>query len=1239
YGALNRKENTVLVDMDAHRREILALERQEGKDFVKSDIFSQPVAFSGPVEIKNAEEALLASLNAYNEVRPSYMAGLLGVSEEEVAARLEGKIFYNPLSPTGYEIAAQLLSGNVVEKIDRLTRYAGQHPDDAKVAASIAALQKVVPEKIPFELLEFNFGERWLPGKFYNDFASHLLNTTVAVQYHPAADTFVVSADGAGYRPEISEKYCVRTASRSYNGLHLMQYALLNTTPNITKTVTVNGEERKVRDAEAVQRVGAVVEQIRSAFTAWLSAQPKAVQDEITDLYNRKFNCFVKATYDGAHQTFPDLSFAKLKYTDLYASQKSAIFMLKQNGGGIIDHEVGGGKTMIMCCAAHEMKRLGLASKPMIIGLKANIQQIAEAYREAYPSAKILYPGKEEFKEYNRNKFLHKIKNNAWDCVILTHEQFGQIPQSLNVQRGILQEELHAAEESLHVLNRGASATKGQLRGLEKRKISIEAKLSRVSAALAAKKDDVPDFNTMGIDHLFVDESHYFKNLMFTTRHNRVAGLGSSSGSGRALNLLYAIRTIQQRSGRDLGATFLSGTTISNSLTELYLIFKYLRPQALEKQNIHSFDAWAAVYAKKTSDYEFSVTNEIVQKERFRHFIKVPELAAFYGEVTDYKTAADIGIQRPEKNEVLYSIPPTPAQEAFTKQLVAFAKSGDATLLGRAPLDENEEMAKMLIATNYARKMSLDMRLIDPTLYEDHVDNKISHCARKIHEYYQKFNAQKGTQFVFSDLGTYKKGEWNAYEELKQKLVDRGIPADEVKFVHDATTDKKREALFKDMSEGRVRVLIGSTQKLGTGVNAQERAVTVHDLDTPWRPSDLEQRHGRAVRTGNEIAKMFNGNKVDVFIYATERTLDTYKFNLLQSKQTFISQIKSSKLGSRSIDEGGMDEAAGMSFAEYVAVLSGDTQLLEKAKLDKKIAVLESERTTFYRSRVEAVNKIKSISEKVEANSKAIESLQADFKTFSQHSAAETLSKGKYGIPLENSKICIAVPHLNDFVSTDIQAIGKKLVDISENASTLRLGESNGDLVPIGTLYKDFKIVVRTERTCKEGSFELLQQNRFFVEGASGIKYQYNNGILAKDPAKACANFTNALCKIPELIERHEAKMAELKQPLPVLSEMAGAAWGKEAELLALKASLTALSRKIDDSLAEEKEGVAPQHERQKQAQPAKPQAISINVPTTIGGVALTPEQRKALASGATLHLEGLTSKKSGQKCASDVRW
>ena len=654
-------------------------------------------------------EALGASLNKYGTVELDYMSSLLpDMEESDIISSLEGRIYFNP-EENAYEVADKFISGNVIEKAERIESWLLDHPDHEEAKQSLAALHAATPTPIPFADLDFNLGERWIPAKVYGRFASEFFETDINVSYHSNMDEYSIVCDRKN--ANIWHKYAVQGEFRRYDGINLLKHALHNTIPDINKskevTDKVTGETKtiKVRDGHAIQVANAKIEEIRQGFVDWLGRTPDTFKQQLSDRYNRLFNCFVRPNFDGTHQTFPDLDLRRLGIADLYKSQKDAVWMLKTNGGGICDHEVGAGKTLIMCTAAYEMKRLGLANKPMIIGLKANVFDIADTFRKAYPNARILYPGKNDFSKQNRQRIFNDIKNNDWDCIIITHEQFGMIPQALEIQEAILQKEMDSVEENLEVLRmQGAEISRGMLKGLEKRKQTLDAKLQNIQDSIAERKDDAVDFKMMGIDHLFVDESHQFKNLMFNTRHDRVSGLGNPDGSQRALNMLFAIRTIQERSGKDLGATFLSGTTISNSLTELYLLFKYLRPQALEKQGINSFDAWAAVFAKKSTDYEFSITNEIIQKERFRTFIKVPELAAFYAEICDFRTAKDIGIDRPEKNEILHNIPPTPEQEEFIGKLMEFAKTGNATLLGRAPLSESEEKAKMLIATDYARK-------------------------------------------------------------------------------------------------------------------------------------------------------------------------------------------------------------------------------------------------------------------------------------------------------------------------------------------------------------------------------------------------------------------------------------------------------------------------------------------------------------------------------------------------------
>jgi len=1178
YGNLNAKANVKLLMMDASGRDILAIERAEDGRFVKADIFDHPVAFSlnQLTHVDTPEEALSASLNRYGGVNLDYMEALSDSSREELIDALKGRIFYNPLAE-GYEIKDRFIAGNVVDKAERIEAWMAENPHGEREKEALAALREATPRPISFDELDFNLGERWIPTGIYAAYASYLFDTDVRIGFSESMDEYSVKCGAKNAK--ILDQFCVKGYYRNYDGIALLKHALVNTVPDMSKSIgkDEHGNDIKVRDSESIQLANAKIDEIRNGFVEWLAGQSPEFQKRLADMYNRKFNCYVRPQYDGSHQTFPDLDLKALErrfgIKDVYQSQKDCIWMLKQNGGGICDHEVGTGKTLIMCVAAHEMKRLGLAHKPMIIGLKANVAEIAECYRTAYPNAKILYASEKDFSPENRVRFFNNIKNNDYDCVIMSHDQFGKIPQSPELQQQILQAELDTVEENLEVLrSQGKEVSKAMLRGLEKRKINLSVKLETIAHAIKSRTDDVVDFKQMGIDHIFVDESHQFKNLMFNTRHDRVAGLGNQDGSQKALNMLYAIRTIQERTGKDLGATFLSGTTISNSLTELYLLFKYLRPKELERQNINSFDAWAAIFAKKTTDFEFSVTNNIVQKERFRYFIKVPELAQFYNEITDYRTAEDVGVDRPQKNEILHNIPPTPQQEEFIEKLMQFAQSGDATILGRDKLSETEEKAKMLIATDYARKMALDMRLIDPDLYEDHSDNKASHCAKMIAEYYHKYDAQKGTQFVFSDLGTFQPGQWNVYSEIKRKLVeDYGIPSSEIRFIQECKNEKARKAVIDAMNEGRVRVIFGSTSMLGTGVNAQKRAVAVHHLDTPWRPSDLAQRDGRAVRKGNEVAKFFAGGKVDVIIYAVEKSLDSYKFNLLHCKQTFISQLKSGAMGARTIDEGAMDEKSGMNFSEYMAILSGNTDLLDKARLEKKVAALESERKTFYKAKSASSWKLEDYTKKLAHNNDCIVKMTADYEAF-----LARVQTDKEGNKLNAVR-------LDGLEATDHKSVGTRLQEIAKNATT------GGEYVRIGELY-GFPLLVKTEPQLKDG--KEVKQNRFFVEGA--FKYTYNNGQIAMADTKAASmNFLNALERIPKLVEQYKAQNVTYERDIPILQETVGGVWKKEDELKALKAEVAALERKIQLTLAppapeagqEQAEGVR-QENGQREQQP-----------------------------------------------------
>ena len=1147
WGCFHDNDNKEFIMLDSLGTEVFTIEMQLGRDIIKADIMREPVAFKKIDTTKKLmpDEALASSLNFYGHVDMEYIGQVTDMAEEEIIGALKGEIFYNPVSGE-WEYKSKFLAGNVIARSKEIITCLQDLPDSEKEWAetSVKALEQVMPEAIPYEELDINMGERWIDTKLYADFATELFETEAEVMYFDVNDTYVMRLQG--YSPVAYNTYSVR----SCNGEDLFVHALHDTVPELTKEVYRNGEKVRVPDDEAIQEAAGKIQEIRERFNRWLDSQPVEVRDELVRVYNERFNCYVRPTYDGSAQTFPGLTFEQFPYDELYPSQKDAIWMIKQNGGGICWHEVGTGKTMIMCVAAYEMKRLGLVRKPLIIGLKANVHEIAETFRKAYPMAKVLYPGKEDFTPANRKEVFSKIKNNNWDCIILTHDQFGKIPQSEETMIDIFTEELADTERSLEVLEQSTMRYRsGRMQnGLEKRKQNLEAKLQELRMKINSRKDDAVDFHTMGIDHIFVDECHCYKNLMFQTRHTRVAGIGNTQGSQRAMNLLFAIRDIQHRTGKDLGATFLSGTVVVNALTELYVMFKYLRPQELRSQRISCFDAWAAIFTQKTSDYELGVTGTVRRKERFRTYIKVPELAMFLREITDYRTADMINLDVPEKNVCFLSHAPTIQQEEMIGRLVSFAHSGQWEDLGLdIPEPDNLDKAKMLVATTVARKMSLDMRLLGDNFRDDE-NNKASICARTIYDYYMRSNDNRGTQFVFSDLSTYKPGEWNIYSNIKEKLVRLGIPADEIRFIQSVHSEPARKRLFDDMNKGRVRVLFGSTSMLGTGVNAQQRAVAVHHLEIPWRPADMEQRNGRAVRKGNTV-KLWGNNTVDVVIYGTEKTLDAYKFNLLKNKQMFINQINNGTIAVRRMEEDSMDEDNGMNFAEFVAVLSGNTDLLEKAKLDNKIMQLEKEQGIFKKERIRAERKMNSVQDEMEKADGMAARMTRDMEYIASYTG-------------ERRTLLLNLPQAT------AEETGRELHRI---AKTYRSGAYG----TIGT-YAGLSLLVHSEY----GLDGVFDRNTFLVEGVSGLKYRCGvSGALPLGFAESAQYPQNTLDRLTSMIDEQRRKIERMQKEIPTLQGIIARKWDKSDELARLKQECKELQQRIDESLKETEQPQTPTSE------------------------------------------------------------
>jgi N12 class adenine-specific DNA methylase len=1160
YGQLNQSANRRLIIADeAYGLNVLSsLERRDNNAYVKADIFTTNLnVVSEQFTTEDPIEALAHSLNICGFVDISFVAEISNRSETQAIASLGNHIYLNPINES-WETADQFLSGDVVSKLGKVTDRAEGQESNLQFLRSLEALTNAQPEKIPFELLDFNLGERWIPTSYYQRFAEVLFETATKVNYLSSVDAFKVTPSARNAK--IEEQYAIMPISgKKMYGYTLLENALENTAPFFTYEVDHGDKKVRVPDNEATQLAHQKIESMRSDFITWLEELPKEDKDSLEKLYNDTFNCYRLREYNGSHLTFPGLDKIALGITDLYDSQKDAAWRIVQNRGALVDHEVGLGKTLTMIVAAQEMKRLGIIHKPMILALKANVDQIRDTYRKAYPNARILAPSETDYEPAKRLRLFHEIKSNNWDCIIVTHDQFGKIPQSPEIQQRILGAELDNLERDLTTLKTiGGDISKVMLKGLEIRKNNLSGKLKGIEEAIEKKKDQGINFQEMGIDHLFIDEAHKFKNLTFTTRHSRVAGLGNQEGSQKALNMLFAIRTLQEKFDADMCVSFLSGTPISNSLTELYLIFKYLRPKELERQRIENFDGWAAVFARKTTDFEFSVTNEIIAKERFRHFIKVPELAMFYNEITDYKTAKHINLDKPGLDEVLVNIKPTPDQQEFIQKLMLFARTGDGEILGREPLSESEDKARMLIATNYAKKMSADMRLIDSALYGDHPDSKVNVCARNVAEWYQKTAVHKGTQIIFSDIGTPRPNEFNIYDGLKDKLVrDFNIPSHEITFIHD-WSEKKKPELFRKMNRGEIRVLIGSTEKAGTGLNVQNRVVAMHHMDIPWRPSDLEQRNGRGGRQGNWLAKEHYGNKVMNYIYAVEQSLDNYKFNLLKNKQLFISQMKNNELNVRTIDEGSMDEKSGMNFSEYIAILSGDTSLLDKSKLEKKVAVLESLKTAHFRDVSRSRYQLDNVVSGKEYNTGVLAQLSKDEAGYK---ALLTYDKdGTKDNPIK----------LIGLETADAEKIGGRIISLYKNWQPAQ----GQDRQEIGNLY-GLNLYIQHHKSYigynkKEGD-QYNISNSFYAESpATGIRYSYNDGQPNIDnPKLAARHFLNAIDRVSTVKDQYQKKVDEAIAAIPMLEKVIARPFEKEAELKDLKTELSLLEKEITAKIKE----------------------------------------------------------------------
>ena len=928
YGRLNDKANDFLTeDIDGYT--LRSLEKYKDSKFIGlSDIFTKNTIKPAldMTTAKTPQDAISLSLAEYGEIKPSFMKDVLG---ENWAEQCDDILFKTPFTEDEYETVDAYLSGDVKTKLEQARAAA---KEDATLQRNVDALEAVQPKDIPFEDISIRMGARWIPAEVYTDFMFEQFgipkytykDNKSGVEYLPEVDQYVVNVD----KNELGgEADAWRTSRRSAS--EVFTAALQDKSLSVFDTVKEGGKETKVLNKEETELLNNKIQDLRTAFEDWIGQNPER-EEMLMRLYNDKFNRTVLRKFDGSH-----LNVAGLMGKELRPHQKDAVWMLVNNRGGIVDHIVGAGKTLVMQSAIMEMRRMGIAKKPMIIALKSTVAQIAKEFREAYPAARILAPTEKDFAANNRKKFMAQIALNDYDCVILSHDQYNMLPHTEEVERSVIDEQMAQLDNAIEFLYGQADKsqlTKKQIKGLEKRKNNLETKLTNL---LDRKIDREFTFEGLGVDYLFVDECQHFKSLPYVSTYDRVAGLGDKKGSQKSIALLNGVRYLQKMHQGDQGTVFLSGTTISNSLSEIYHLLNYLRPSEMERLGMTTFDAWAGNFAIHTAELEYGVTSELKEKDRFRSLTNIPELAKMYAEIADVRNDLNLKLPKPKMRSHIVTVPQTELMQEINREIVNMVKGKDGSYFN---IISNDNTPWGLLASTLSAKAAINPRLIDESWESE--GGKIPAVCENVKKIYDQFAEQKGTQLIFCDTGVPGKGKkYDAYSDIINRLVnDYGIPRKEIADIHEANTDEKRKELFAKVNDGSVRILIGGTKNMGTGVNVQKRIVAMHHVDVPWTPADREQREGRGVRQGNEIARDFNDDNVDVYFYATEGSLDMYKYQLQETKGKLFAQFKSGTIGDRTFDEG--DAEGDFAPAEVVAMLSGNPVIFEKSKQDKKVEKL-----------------------------------------------------------------------------------------------------------------------------------------------------------------------------------------------------------------------------------------------------------------------------------------------------------
>ena len=1097
YGLINSRGNNSAFSNDSSYYLLCSLEilDEQGNLARKADMFTKRTIRpkTKVMQVDNANDALIVSISEKARVDMEYMSSLTGKSIEELAKDLEGEIFKIPSfdnEEIKYVTADEYLSGNVREKLKVAEKFA---ETDETYLANVKHLKEVIPKDLSASEISVRLGTTWIPSSDIKDFIEHLLNPSYYVsrniKVHYVESTSEWYVEGKNF-----DKMNVKSYN-TYGTQRANAYKIIEDSLNLkdTRIYDYYEDENGKRVAELNKKETAIAqakqEIIKQAFEEWIWQNPER-RERLTKYYNEHFNAIRPREYDGSHITFDGIN-PEIK---LRTHQTNAIARILYGGNTLLAHEVGAGKTFEMVAAAMESKRLGLCNKSLFVVPNHIVEQFGQEFLQLYPSANILVTTKKDFETANRKKFCSRIATGDYDAVIISHSQFEKIPMSAERQRAIIQKQIDEITFGITDLQNN-NGERFSIKQLEKTKKALQTKLDKLNDT--SRKDDVITFEELGVDRIFVDEAHYYKNLFLYTKMRNVGGIAQTEAQ-KSSDLYMKCRYLDEITGGK-GIVFATGTPISNSMVELYTMQRYLQYSELENRKLQHFDSWASTFGETVTAIELSPEGTGYRaKTRFAKFYNLPELMAMFKEVADIQTSEMLNLPVPKANYHNIVIEPSEMQKEMVKELADRAER-----VRNKMVDSSTD--NMLKITNDGRKLALDQRLANEVL-EDYEKSKVATCADNIKDIWERTSENKSAQLVFCDLSTpHNDGNFNVYDDLKKKLIERGIPEEEIAFIHDANTDIRKQELFNKVRKGQVRVLMGSTQKMGAGTNCQDRLIALHDLDCPWRPSDLIQRSGRIIRQGNM------NKEVDIYRYVTEGTFDAYLYQLVENKQRFISQIMTSKTPVRFAED--IDETA-LSYAEIKALAAGNPLIIEKTELDTQVAKLKLLKQTHLSERYALEDKvIKYYPNEIKRLEKRIVDITEDI----EHLKNNTQNvDGFQGMKIK------------DKFYTEKADAGQLIIDACK-------AMTNGDPVEIGE-YKGFKMILTFD------SFDRL----FHLGIKNNITYDVELGSDIHGNITRIDNVLNGIDKkldynktqLEDTKKQYENAKQEINKPFPQEEEL-----------------------------------------------------------------------------------------------------